>query len=85
MKMCERWDSSDENSETVDFEANMLDEMLRLTIDVLGRTAFSYDFQVAPSVLPPTTPHGLLLLPWARVHECTQARVKSQLRGAANQ
>lgn len=38
--MCERWDRGGTS-----FQSNILDEMLRLTIDVLGRTAFSYDFK----------------------------------------
>jgi cytochrome P450 len=46
MKMCNRWDHAVAVSSAGEaFKANMLDEMLRLTIDVLGRTAFSYDFK----------------------------------------
>jgi cytochrome P450 len=45
-KMCERWERTiaAARGPAAGFEANMLDEMLRLTVDVLGRTAFSYDF-----------------------------------------
>jgi hypothetical protein len=40
--MCERWDRGPGGSS---FQCNIPDEMLRLTIDVLGRTAFSFDFR----------------------------------------